>query len=139
MEVRLVTAVTRGFFSPTCYDCGFAAQFLLQTTGKKNFWHPGYTISCYSRGLRSTKTLNESNRTPFSCNGQHTWLEIPVVVMEKLYPCSFKCLTSVAVMACMWLSPLIFCSFFTSAKSVLSSLFSFSGSFSSILLTVFFF
>ena len=77
------------------------------------FWHPGYTISCYSRGLCSTKTLRESNRTPFSCNGQHTWFEIPVVMMEKLYPCSFKCLTSVAVMACMWLSPFLFFFYFS--------------------------
>ena len=41
-------------------------------------------------------------------------------------------------MACIGLSPFLFFSF-TSAKSVLYSLFSFSGSFSSILLTVFFF
>ena len=58
-------------------------NFCRKQQEKKNFWHPGYTISCYSRGLRSTKTLKESNRTPFSCNGQHTWLEILVVMMEK--------------------------------------------------------
>ena len=60
--------------------------------------------------------------------------------MEKLYPCSFKCLTCVTVVACMRVSPLLFFFFFffTSATSVLSSLFSFSGSFSSILLTMFF-
>ena len=35
MEVRFVTAETRGFFSPAHHDRGFAAQFLPQTTGKK--------------------------------------------------------------------------------------------------------
>ena len=60
--------------------------FAANNRKKKNFLHPGYTISCYSRGLRSTKTLKESNRTPFFCNRQHTWLEIPVVMMEKLHP-----------------------------------------------------
>ena len=35
MEVRFVTSVTRGFFSPTRHNRGFAAQFLPQTTGKK--------------------------------------------------------------------------------------------------------
>ena len=54
------------------------------------------------------KKLKESNRTPFSSNGQRTWLKIPVVIMENLYPCSFKCLKSVAVMACMWLPPFLF-------------------------------
>ena len=61
--------------------------------------------------------------------------------MEKLYPCSSKCLTSVAVVAYMRLSALLFLFwffFFTSATSVLISLFRLSGSFSSILLTIFF-
>ena len=73
-----------------------------------------------NKGLRSTK--KESNRTPIFSNGKHASLEIPVVMMEKLYPCSFKCLTCVAVMACMRLSPLLFfpfCFFFSSATSVL--------------------
>ena len=49
------------------------------------------------------------------------------------------CLKSEAVMVCVWLQPFMFFIFFTLAQSVISSLFfSFSGSFSSILLTVFF-
>ena len=39
-------------------------------------------------------------------------VEIPVVLMEKLYPCSFKCLTCVTVVACMRVSPLLFFFFF---------------------------
>ena len=62
-----------------------------------------------NRDLRSTKKLKERNRTPLSSDGQHTWLEIPVIMMEKLRLCSFKCLTSVAVMACIWCHRFCFC------------------------------
>ena len=72
----------RVFFSHLSRS-GLRRSIFATNNRKKNFWHPGYTILCYSRGLRSTKTLKESNRTPFSCNGQHTWLEILVVMMEK--------------------------------------------------------
>lgn len=41
------------------------------------------TIACYNRSLRSTKKRKESNRTSFSSNGQHTWLEILFVMMEN--------------------------------------------------------
>ena len=34
--------------------------------------------------------------------------------MENLYPCSFKCLKSVAVMVCVWLPPFLFFLFFFS-------------------------
>ena len=37
-----------------------------------------------------------------------TWLEISVVIMENLYPCSFKYLKSVAVIVCVWLPPFLF-------------------------------
>ena len=43
MEVQFVTAVTRGFFSRSSPDPGFAAQSSLPTTGKKALWHPGLT------------------------------------------------------------------------------------------------
>ena len=56
------------------------------------------------------KKLKGSNRTPFSSNGQHTWLEIPVVMVENvLLSFLISCQTSVAVMTCIWLSP--FCVF----------------------------
>ena len=67
-----------------------------------------------NRGLRSTRKLKESNRKPFFSNGQRTWLEIPVVIMGNLYPCSFECLKSVAVMACIWLPPFLFLIFYFS-------------------------
>ena len=54
--------------------------------------------------------------------------------MENLHPCSFKCLKSEAVMACVWLPPFLLFIFYFSV-AVISSLFSFSGSFSSTLLT----
>ena len=45
-----------------------------------------------------------------------TLLEIPVVIMENvyMYPCSFKCVKSVAVMACVWLPPFLFFIFYLS-------------------------
>ena len=54
------------------------------------------------------------------------------VVIENLYPCSFKCLARSRHRFCLF----VFC-FSPMSRSVLSSLFSFYGSFSSILLTVF--
>ena len=66
---------------------------------------------CLDRSLRSTKYLKEGIWTPFSSNKWRTCLEIPVVIMENFYPCSFKCLKSVAVMACMWLPPFLFFTF----------------------------
>ena len=47
------------------------------------------------------KKLQGSNGTPFSSNGQHTWLEIPVVMVENvLLSFLISCQTSVAVMTC---------------------------------------
>ena len=109
--------------------CHLVFGFVWCWSGRKN-----HTISWLIKQRSSLdKKLKNSNQTLFFY-GQHTWLEILVVLMEILYPCSFNCLTSVAVMA-LACDCHRFCSFFffTSAKPVLRSLFTFSGSFSSIL------
>ena len=94
------------------------------------------SLGCFHRGLRSTKDSKRATRhlSPPSNNVR----EIPVVIMENLYPCSFKWLKSVAVMVCVWLQPFLFYSFLLQCSLLYVACFlSFSGSFSSILLTVF--
>ena len=55
-------------------------------------WWKNQTFLCFPRGLCSTKNLKRAtgHLSPFSNNGQHTWLEIIVVMMENLYLCSFN-------------------------------------------------
>ena len=105
-------SVTYGIFAlwfslNKIYVIKFSVSFDTDQIELKN-----HTIACYNRSLRATKNSKESNGTSFSSNGQHTWLEIPFVMMGKLYLCSFKCLTSVAVTACMRLSLLLLFFFF---------------------------
>ena len=88
------------------------------------------------RGLCSTKDSERgTGHLSPPTNNVHD-LKYLFVIMENFYPCSFKCLKSVAVMVCVWLPLFLFFIFLLQCCLISSLFFSFSGSFSSILLTV---
>ena len=89
---------------------------------------------CFKRGLRSTKDLKRANGHLSSPTNNARDLKSLLLSWKTLYPFSFKCLKSEAVMACVWLPPFLFFIFYFSV-AVISSLFTFSGSFSSTLST----
>ena len=71
---------------------------------------------CFNRGPHWTKDLKRQPDTFLLQQITYvTWNPcFPVVIMENVYPCSFKYVKSVAVMACVWLPPFLFFIFYLS-------------------------
>ena len=93
------------------FSVSFAAEVEKKNKTKQN--RPSH--ECFKRGLRSTKDLKRAtgHLSPLTNNVRD--LKSLLLSWETwMYPCSFKCLKSVAVLACVWLPPFLFFIFYFS-------------------------